>query len=430
MRKFILLLLAVIVTLAIVIPILVAKNRVDGKTQEAIRQVLLEAERMPIHFLEEAIAHRKAGTYISQHESLVTEARAQIQKVFAPEKAARLNETWVGTYFSLDFANVPAVSAVTTVEDVRIQDISVEGKNAEVVAISERNTKRRIYQDGEICIDFSSGGSIIHATLIEEANRWLIQDFTREPSGNSVHTLLPTDSPSTAEIPRLKAWTVDWSRIQGTTEPTPIPSVERGYAFDSRRNRILYWEENGNDAIAGGLWEYRFEDSRWSHLQPETSISKGSSNQPTALAWSTMAYSPVNDQVFLFGLIERTVTVPLPPGGPPPPPDSEGMDQLAETKPSIAVWVYDCRQNEWREPLYASEIPPRSQFATVYDSERNRVVLYGGVLEPVITPSSYVLPEEAIQDMWSFDCTKQNWLELKPADPPPVLNQDVVLPEQ
>jgi hypothetical protein len=63
------------------------------------------------------------------------------------------------------------------------------------------------------------------------------------------------------------------------------------------------------------------------------------------------------------------------------------MDQLAETKPSIAVWVYDCRQNEWKEPLYASEIPPRSQFATVYDSERNRVVLYGGVLEPVITPS-------------------------------------------
>ncbi|MCX5977463.1 MAG: hypothetical protein NTV33_11740, partial [Coprothermobacterota bacterium] len=260
MRKFILPLLAVIVTLAIVIPIQASKTKVNGETQESIRRVLLEAQWMPIRLQEEAATHRKDGTYVSQHESLITEARTQIKEAFTQEKATSLDKTWVEMGFSLDFVNVPAIAATTTIEDVRIRDISVEGIYADVVAIGKRNIQEKVYQDGEIRIDCFRGEVIIHATLIEEANRWLIQEYTSEPYGDPVHTLLPTDSPSTAEIPRLKAWAVDWSRIQGTTESTPIPSTEKGYAFDSRRNRILCWEENGNDAAASGLWEYRFED--------------------------------------------------------------------------------------------------------------------------------------------------------------------------
>ena len=166
---------------------------------------------------------------------------------------------------------------------------------------------------------------------------------------------------------------IRWWNFDGTPRPSPIHTFNMG-CWDSKRNRILYYSD-------GVTFSLDPKTNTWTDLKAK--------NHPTtcrSVAWASMCYDPVNDQVLLFG------------GG------------LA-TNPSGAAptWLYDCESNRWKRPQsLAMEPPPRCNAPIVFDPATKKMVMFGGFNQAA-----------ALSDLWIFDCQKQQWSERNPKRMPP-----------
>ena len=88
-------------------------------------------------------------------------------------------------------------------------------------------------------------------------------------------------------------------------------------------------------------------------------------------------------------------------------PGAQGVTYFGET------WAYDGAAWSKREPAHAP--PARSAAVMAYDSDRQRVVLFGGTqpLPGAINPTSY----QAFNDLWLWD--GQDWAEAPAQNAPP-----------
>lgn len=166
---------------------------------------------------------------------------------------------------------------------------------------------------------------------------------------------------------------IRWWDFDGVWRPSPIHTFNMG-CWDSKRNRTLYYSDGVTFALDP-------KTNTWTDLKAK--------NHPTtcqSVAWASLCYDPVNDQVLLFG------------GG------------LA-TNPSGAAptWVYDCQANHWRRPEGLTiEPPPRCNAPIVFDPLTRQMVMFGGFDQAA-----------SLSDLWVFDCEKQSWSERKPSLMPP-----------
>ena len=77
---------------------------------------------------------------------------------------------------------------------------------------------------------------------------------------------------------------------------------------------------------------------------------------------------------------------------------------------SNETWAYDANTDTWTNVTVPGP-PPRTVAAMAYDSESDRIVLFGGATGP--------FPSSEFGDTWTYDYDSRTWTNMSPANGPP-----------
>lgn len=154
-----------------------------------------------------------------------------------------------------------------------------------------------------------------------------------------------------------------WQQM-ATAEAAPdLARFGHSLAFDEARGTALMFGGT-TDGSSGRNDTWAWDGKAWQQLSPPS--------QPPARAFHAMTYDAARRNVVLFGGIS-----------------DGGKTLLGDT------WLWD--GNTWRAVESTPRPPARSKHAMAFDSERNRVVLYGG---------------EGHKDTWEWD--GDHWADVSP----------------
>ncbi len=178
-------------------------------------------------------------------------------------------------------------------------------------------------------------------------------------------------APAVLPAPATLSDRPDWLVIQG---PASVPARNaHAMAYDSGRGRVvLFGGANENNAVDfGDTWEW--DGRSW--------IERTSALSPIPRFGHAMAYDAARGRVVLFGGYDFVT--------------GQFLDDL---------WEWD--GNTWAAASFATGPSPRFGHGLVYDSQRQRVVLFGGAGETSV-----------LADTWEWDGT--DWTLRMPATSPP-----------
>ena len=77
------------------------------------------------------------------------------------------------------------------------------------------------------------------------------------------------------------------------------------------------------------------------------------------------------------------------------------------------TWAYDFNHNRWKNLKPANPPPPRAYTTMGFEPATNRVVLFGGILDPTKWPN-----EPTNNDTWIYDVARNRWSQVFPEDSP------------
>jgi hypothetical protein len=175
---------------------------------------------------------------------------------------------------------------------------------------------------------------------------------------------------SLATLPAL-ADSPDWLLVR--TPASPPPRDAHATAFDTARNRLVLFGGANEAGVVDFADTWEWNGTSWIERAPAAS--------PTPRYGHAMAYDAARGRVVLFG----------------------GYDFLQGLLLSD-TWEWD--GTNWIEAAPATTPPGRFGHGMVYDSARQRIVMFGGVGDGV-----------ELGDTWEWDGT--NWIEATPATAPP-----------
>lgn len=177
-----------------------------------------------------------------------------------------------------------------------------------------------------------------------------------------------------------------------------ISEVDRGFRIGSspinqsgRIDHVMsYDSESDVTIIFGGIdydspnrggqtWAYDLNTDSYFNMSPTVA--------PPIRVAAGIAYDVQSDRLVLFG----------------------GLLGLESTTASDSTWTYDYNMNNWTEvsPTFAPS--PRFAASMTYDSESDRVILFGGV--SISAGVEY-------NDTWAFDLETNTWEEMNPSSAP------------
>src|SRR5262249_7477567 len=130
----------------------------------------------------------------------------------------------------------------------------------------------------------------------------------------------------------------------------PLARYEHGLAYDSDRHRmVIFGGRNGSSALFDDAWEWDGARKQWFDRADAV-------GGPAERAGPAMAYDPVRKQTFPFG----------------------GW-QPAGNVYANAQWEWDGPTATWQQRTSNSGQPSaRYGHAMVWDSDRQRIVMFGG----------------------------------------------------
>jgi N-acetylneuraminic acid mutarotase len=169
-----------------------------------------------------------------------------------------------------------------------------------------------------------------------------------------------------------------WANVGPTTMP-----LARGYhalVYDLETDRTLLYA--GADQYYHAFqdtWSYDYNTNTWENRTPATS--------PPPLGAHALAYDSKNEVVILFGG------------------DIDPFLSTAET------WAYDNETNTWTNRTTSVAPPPRSGHSMVYDSQSERIILFGGQY----WDGQF---EYAYHDTWIYNYDTNQWTNVTPAISP------------
>ena len=175
-------------------------------------------------------------------------------------------------------------------------------------------------------------------------------------------------------------WTYNLSKNTWTEmHADPAPHYRWGAAmtYDSASGTMVLF--GGQDDVApffNDTWTYDFRANKWTQRFPARS--------PSNRTMHSMAYDSAEGVVVLHGGATLTGS-------------------------SNETWTYDATLNTWTMKSPPTTPPVRSFQAMVYDSAAERVVLFGGCVNP-----------QKFDDTWTYQAGADTWTRMTPA--PPVLN--------
>ncbi len=167
--------------------------------------------------------------------------------------------------------------------------------------------------------------------------------------------------------------------------PTESPPARLGHAmaYDSESDRaILFGGETSplSNVLSDQTWAYDLNSNSWENRNP--------SPRPSARFAQAMAYDAHSDRVILFG-------------------GWTGAEQSLET------WAYNYNTNTWTN-ITTGPSPSAGVFvAMVYDSQADRMILFGGVTHRSDFPESGYRAET-----WAYDFDNATWTQRNPANSP------------
>ncbi|UCE10625.1 MAG: hypothetical protein JSW61_01475 [Candidatus Thorarchaeota archaeon] len=160
----------------------------------------------------------------------------------------------------------------------------------------------------------------------------------------------------------------------------PVPRANLMMTYDIESDRvILYggwtvpapWEERDT-------WAYDYNADTWTDM---TTV-----DGPPKRSVSQLAYDSQSDRIVMFGGLQ----------------DFTGGQNAADT------WVYDFNINTWTETTPTTSPSARSAYSMVYDSESDRIILFGG----------FIIGGGTENDTWAYDVNTNTWEEMNPAVAP------------
>ncbi len=167
----------------------------------------------------------------------------------------------------------------------------------------------------------------------------------------------------------------DW-RNRNATGDIPIEVVDRPMSYDSKSGKMLLY-------ASGKTYSYDYEKNEWSEINFLANI-------PSPVA---MTYLSQTDNTILYG--------------------TTGGNCCSG---SSLTWTYNYNSNEWTDMNPTVSPSPRGFSQMAYDSESNKVILFGG----------YIYPEWSnLNDTWAYQ-PKQIYqevlIDIKPGSFPNSIN--------
>jgi len=177
-----------------------------------------------------------------------------------------------------------------------------------------------------------------------------------------------------------EAWTFDLNANRWAMMNPPVaPSARDAHAmaYDGQSHRVILF--GGISGSANGeTWAYDSGADTWTNMEPTTA--------PPARLGARMVYDSEFDRIILFG--------------------GHNGALYGDT------WAYDYESNMWTEKTPASSPSPRVFQAMAYDAQSHRTVLYGG------DPGTGETSSDDLGDTWTYDFTNNTWTNMNPVQGP------------
>ncbi|TFH29844.1 MAG: hypothetical protein E4G98_03145 [Promethearchaeota archaeon] len=165
-----------------------------------------------------------------------------------------------------------------------------------------------------------------------------------------------------------------------TTSTIPAPRYGHQMVFDPIQNQLVLYggtQLNQIDSEIDSTWLYHLVNQSWERLFPNSSPGKRINHG--------MIYEPETHRIILFG----GMLIP-------------SYDRVGDT------WAFDPATNTWTELTPTNSPPILSDPAMYYDSDAQKVILFGG----------YLQDDTHSDETWAFDPATDTWERLTTSTPP------------
>ncbi len=193
----------------------------------------------------------------------------------------------------------------------------------------------------------------------------------------------------TTETVKYDYNTNTWEKI--TANQYPYQKIGMGMAYDSESNKtIIYGGSPEEDVESNQTWVFDSNDNTWVNAAPTIN--------PGLRGGGIMVYDSESDVIVLFcgGL-------------------GKDANPLGESIHYNDTWVFNYNANTWTNVTPVISPPGRGNFDMAYDSESDRVIMFGGYLRG---SGGYWGDEYYSTETWSYDYNTNAWENLTTASGP------------
>lgn len=258
---------------------------------------------------------------------------------------------------------------------------------------------------------YESGRSDVWALSLEPSPTWTLLAPGGGPSGHYDQRVLydPDGKQLVAFVGykfpyefqgRSDIWSFPLGAASGWSRAAPGTAPVQRYAgvvtHDTNRRRLLMcmgWDHNatpyGGEAYTDA-WAWSLEARSWEDISP-------TGTPPPQRMGHTATYDPIRGRMIVIGGYATG-------------------NRPYSAAPAGDVWALSlAAPNRWEKIVTQTALPPRTQHSAIYDSERDRIVVFGGTGYAPNTNTSIYL-----DDAWSLSLAgAPEWTRLTPAIPGP-----------
>jgi N-acetylneuraminic acid mutarotase len=177
-------------------------------------------------------------------------------------------------------------------------------------------------------------------------------------------------------------------------ESVPYQKTNSKMVYDSESEKVInFGGTYAEDYASNQTWIYDYLEDSWTNIDPP--------NAPRLRVGHTMAYDSESDIVIMFGgSIPKDYN---PYGG------NMGYND---------TWGYDYNTNTWTNITPSISPLGRSNSILTYDSESDKIVLFGGYHSHTV--SAYYDPTGEVyqRDTWTYDYNTNTWENVTPSTSP------------
>ena len=143
-------------------------------------------------------------------------------------------------------------------------------------------------------------------------------------------------------------------------------------AYDAESDRVILFGDHSTMMTGRETWAYHYPTNTWTQMSPSSS--------PPNLVHGGMVYDGESDVIIQYG------------------------GQQSGSR-SAATWVYDYNRDTWTNMNPSPNPGPKIWHGLAYDSQSDRVILYGG--------------EWLEDETWAYDYNTNTWTNMNPTTQPP-----------